>query len=188
MVSYAYASALALAAVLGFASASKLRSLTVFREQVADYRLVPYEATWIVAGIVVAAEALAAALLVVPTTRRVGAIVAAPLLALFLIALVSAWRRGRAITCACFGGRAELDTVGAHSVVRTTALLALALIAASPASSTVAPRSMLLAILLGLAVFEVAELVRLVGSVRRDAQAIAAMLAEPATADSEPLS
>ena len=48
-------------------------------------------------------------------------------------ALASAYARGRHIACACFGGNSELELVGAHSIVRTALLLALAVVAVFPA-------------------------------------------------------
>jgi Methylamine utilisation protein MauE len=156
---------LALAATFGLAAASKVRALGVFAEQIADYRMVPYASTRHVALLVVLAEGLSCLLLLLAPTRAVGAVASTVVLVVFLGALVRAWRSGRKISCACFGG-GRVDTVGAASVTRTTALLLFALASFAAPHDQPRPLHFLLAALLLLLVFVVSELVRLLVELR----------------------
>ncbi|MGH8515507.1 MAG: MauE/DoxX family redox-associated membrane protein, partial [Gammaproteobacteria bacterium] len=120
---------MAIAAVLGVAAVTKARHLAVFREQIADFRLLPYWSTKVAAPAIVAAEGLASVGLLVPAARREAAGLALLLFTIFLAALVAAWIQGRELECGCFGGSNELDSVGAHSVVRTVMFSVLAVVA-----------------------------------------------------------
>jgi hypothetical protein len=116
--------------------------------------------------------------------RQAGAGLAMILFAVFLAALASAYLRGRDIACACFGGSSELETVGAHSIVRTALLFVLAAVAVSPAAGArpfdVAGFAAILAALVAL----VSELTRLLGQLRRATAAIVDQLAaRPAGTD-----
>jgi len=112
----------------------------------------------------------------------VGAGLAVFLFVLFLVALASAYARGRHIACACFGGNSELEMVGAHSIVRTALLLALAIVAVFPAPGgrafDVAGFAAILAALVAMA----SELTRLLGRLRRATAAIVEQLAADSAA------
>jgi Methylamine utilisation protein MauE len=155
------AGATAVAGILAFAAISKARILTVFAEQIADYGFVPYRLTLPAAGAITILESVSAGLLLVPDTREVGAGIAALLLALFSVVLLVTKRRGREVSCACFGGSAELDTVGWHSLARTLGLLVLAIAAMSGTNSALTAGSLAASVLLTILVFLLAELVRL---------------------------
>jgi hypothetical protein len=116
VVDISLSASLALAATLGLAAASKVRTLSVFAEQIADYRIVPYVLTRHIALLVVLAEGLSCLLLLLARTRAIGAVASTFVLVVFLIALFRAWRSGRKISCACFGGGGRVDTVGAASI------------------------------------------------------------------------
>ena len=101
--------ALSLALLLGDAAGHKLRDPARFRSALAGYRLMP-EALVVPAGLgIVAAELLAAVLLVLPSRRAVGAAMAAALMGAYALAMGVNLLRGRTrIDCGCLGfGRTE---------------------------------------------------------------------------------
>jgi uncharacterized membrane protein YphA (DoxX/SURF4 family) len=193
-VSAAYGQIVAAAALLvgivmiGAGLPKALRS-GAFAAQIADYGLVPEGMTRLLARLVSSSELTAGVLLLAGLAasrplRQVGAGMAMILFAVFLAALASAYGRGRNIACACFGGNSELETVGAHSIVRTALLLALATVAVLPASGgrpfDVAGFAAILAALVAVT----SELARLLGRLRRETAAIVEQLAvSPAGAD-----
>lgn len=173
MSAFAHPAAVALGAVLLFAGVTKLRSFPVFREQVADYRLLPYALTPLAAGLVASFEILAGFLLLFPDYRRAGSFLAVTLLGVFLCVLVSAFVKGRTIACGCLGGEGPLDTIGLQSVVRTGLLAGLGLIAGLPTDvPAIAPRAYLAAILLLAIVFIVPETFRLAVDTRQSTEAL----------------
>jgi hypothetical protein len=183
------AAAVVIGAVLIAAGLPKSLRPGVFAAQIADYGIVPAAATGFLARLISSAELAAGGLLLVGLAvplhlRQIGAGLAIILFALFLAALASAYVRGRNIACACFGGDSELETIGAHSVVRTGLLFALATVAILPASGgrpfDVAGLAAILAALVALA----SELTRLLGQLRRATAAVIEELARrPAVAD-----
>lgn len=159
-------SAIVLGSILSASSILKVRSFALFREQVADYELIPYRATGFASAVVVASESMTALLLFIPRVRQVGGAVALALFSLFLVVLVLTLRRGRAIACGCFGGSGELDTVGAHSVLQTALFAILAVIVIASPSQGFHTISVLLAALMALIIFLAGETVRLFSDVR----------------------
>jgi hypothetical protein len=157
------AASLVLACLLGFSGLKKGMALAVFSEQLADYRLVPYRITRVAAVALISAELSAALLLLIPSTRQEGAMLAATLLATFVLAMVISLARGRRIACGCFGASSDLDIVGAASVVRAVLLFVLAGVASVPtASSPVGPvTTVMLAAIFGAVVFLGSEFARL---------------------------
>lgn len=168
------AAALIVASVFATAAVAKARHSATFREQIADYQLIPYGATGVVAGVIVAVEAGSSGLIVIPATRQVGGAIALILLLAFLSALLWTWSRGREIVCACFGGSGEVDRVGLHSTVRTglLALLAALALVTPSASGSLHAASFVLAALGGVLVFLISELVRLFSEMRRYTPAV----------------
>lgn len=156
---------LVLIAVLAFSGIGKLRHLSVFGGQVADYRLIPDKLTRPAAAAVALTETGCAVLLALPWTRRAGAITAIALFALFLTAMSLAWAHGRRVACGCFGGTGDLDTVGPPAVLRTALLCAIAVgaLLTSAGSQPVAslPVRYLLGFLMLILVFLLAETTRL---------------------------
>jgi Methylamine utilisation protein MauE len=177
------AAALVAGAVLIGAGLPKALRPAVFAAQIADYGIVPHRLTGFPARLISSAELAAGIMLLAgefasPWLRQAGAGLAAALFTVFLTALGSAYARGRAIACACFGGSStELETVGAHGIVRTASLLVLAVMAVFPASGgrpfDVAGLAAILAALVAL----VSELTRLLGPLRRESAAIIEQLA-----------
>jgi Methylamine utilisation protein MauE len=161
----------------------------LFAAQIADYGIAPPALTGFLARVIPLSELLAGGLLLTGLAgprpvRQAGAGLAMVLFAAFLAALASAYARGRDIACACFGGDSELETVSAHSIVRTGLLFVLAAVAALPAAGgrpfDIAGLAVILAVLVALA----SELTRLLGPLRRATAALVEELAgRPAAAD-----
>jgi Methylamine utilisation protein MauE len=119
--------ALSLAALFAAATLHQLRALAEWPGVVRNYRLVPDGAAGVVAGALLAAEALTAAALAWVPARRLGAASAAVLLLLFGAALWINLRRGRShIDCGCFGSRLR-QRISAWMVARNLALALCAL-------------------------------------------------------------
>lgn len=125
-------SALVVAATLSYAAVSKARTLPVFREQIADYQLLPYRLTRLAAVFIVASEASSAILLLVPPTRRLGAALALLLFGIFLVGVGNSLARGLRISCGCFGPGGKLDLIGPPTLARVLWFGCLSLIAALP--------------------------------------------------------
>jgi len=125
---------LALAAVLILAALSKLRNVSLFAEQIANYETIPYRLTRYTAVAVICLELATGCLLLLPRTHLLGAIFASVLFGIFLGVLIIALLRGKNIPCACFGSLSEKEPIGASSIFRTSSLFVLALI-----ETTVAP-------------------------------------------------
>jgi uncharacterized membrane protein YphA (DoxX/SURF4 family) len=181
------AAALLVGTVLICAGLPKAFKSGAFAAQIADYGVVPGRLTSFLALLISSLELAAGVLLLVGLAapvrlRQVGAGLAVFLFVLFLVALASAYARGRHIACACFGGNSELEMVGAHSIVRTALLLALAIVAVFPAPGgrafDVAGFAAILAALVAMA----SELTRLLGRLRRATAAIVEQLAADSAA------
>jgi hypothetical protein len=120
--------AAALALILARGAALKLLDLPRFSGAVAAYRIVPAALVAPAAGAVVAGEAAAASLLLVPDLRRLGATLAALVLAVVSAGVWINLRRGRfELDCGC-GGKGQ--RISAGLLARNAGLGALALLAA----------------------------------------------------------
>ncbi len=127
--------ALSLALLLGDAAGHKLHDPARFRSALAGYRLMP-DVLVAPAGFgVVAAELLAAVLLVLPSRRAEGATLAAALMCAYALAICVNLLRGRTrIDCGCLGfGRTE--RIAWWMVARNTVLAAAALGAMRPSAT-----------------------------------------------------
>ena len=113
---------LVLAAVLGFSGAVKLRHPRAFATAIEGYRILPRSLARPAALAIALAEAGCAVLLAAPWARLAGLAVAGGLVGAFLAAMSLALARGQRIGCGCFGGSADLDTVGLPSVLRAVLL------------------------------------------------------------------
>lgn len=183
------AAAVVAGGVLLAAGLPKALKPRLFAAQIADYGIVPAAVAGVLARVIPLSELLAGALLLAGLAaplhlRQAGAGLAMILFAGFLVALANAYTRGRNVACACFGGNSELETVGAHSIVRTGLLFALATVAVLPAARgrplDIAGLAVVLAALAALS----SELTRLLGQLRRATAAIVEELASrPAAAD-----
>lgn len=138
--------ALGLAMLFAAAALGKLRAMREWPDVLRNYGLLP-------AGVVPAAalalpliELGTAAALLVPGTRRLAALVAALLLALFTLAIAVNLARGRrVIDCGCFGGRLR-QPLGRWMVVRNALLALAALALLGPRSArALAPLELLIA-------------------------------------------
>lgn len=127
-----YAAALTVGVMLLWAGVAKLRSRAVFRERIADYRVMPYVATSPASYLVPGVEVSAGALLLLPATHLYGAAIAVGLLSIFTVVLIRVAQGGRDVICGCFGGNEELDTIGLPTIVRSGSLLVLAGVALGP--------------------------------------------------------
>ena len=153
---------LVLAAVLGTSGVIKLLDLPAVAGQLAGYRIVPRAVVGHAAGVLAVAEAGCAVLLLLPWTRLAGLLVAGGLIIGFLAAMSLALARGTRIPCGCFGGRGELDIVGTTSLVRA-ALLGVVVVLSLPARPAgPGPVQLLVAALVLVLVFVLAEAARLV--------------------------
>lgn len=183
------AAAVVVGAVLLAAGLAKAVNPRVFATQIADYGIVPAAVAGVLARVIPVSELVAGVLLLAglaapPQLRQAGAGLAMILLAAFLAALAHAYTRGRKIACACFGGDSELESVGAHSIVRTGLVFALAAVAVLPAAGGRPLDTAALAVVLAALVALASELTRLLGQLRRATAAVADELARrPAIAD-----
>jgi hypothetical protein len=161
----------------------------VFAGQIADYGIRSPVLAGLLARVIPLAELIAGGLLLAGLAgprplRQAGAGLAMVLFAVFLAALASAYARGRDIACACFGGDSELETVGAHAIVRTGLLFVLAATAVLPATAGRTFGTAGLAVILAALVALASELTRLLGPLRRATAAVVEELAgRPAAAD-----
>lgn len=147
-----------LACVFGWAVLGKFGRFREFTRQVADYRMLPAVLSGPVALAVVCGETAATVLLVPPVTRPFGAALATALLAVFLVAQVSAALRGLEIDCGCFGGTDELSAIGPATITRTALLLLLAVGADAAGATPFQPLQLLVGPLLAGAVGLLPEL------------------------------
>lgn len=166
------ASITALSGVFFASSIGKLRAVALFREQVADYDLLPYSMTRAAAGCIVMMEFAAAVFLIPSATRGVGMLLAALLLCIFLVAVGSAIARHKIVGCACFGESNRADVVGLHTLVRITLLGVLLLLGWLDRNTALGLDSLVLGGLLLLLVLLVTDLSRLVGPLRSATQQI----------------
>ncbi len=115
-------SRLGLAVMFLFAAGAKLYTLKDFVANLSN--LVPDRFTWPVAVVVIAAEVIAAALLLLPRTARLGATVSAVLLVGFAsYALYYVYAlHGEPLECGCFGGIIA-SQLGVSTALRNLALL-----------------------------------------------------------------
>ncbi|MGA2398114.1 MAG: MauE/DoxX family redox-associated membrane protein [Steroidobacteraceae bacterium] len=117
----------ALAVLFAASTAHKLAALAEWPGVVRNYRLLPERLTVPAAAALLIAEALTAAALVWPATRRFGACAAAALLIIFAAAIAINMRRGRtSIDCGCFGSRLR-EGLSVWMVARNLVLALLAL-------------------------------------------------------------
>lgn len=154
---------LVLAVVLGYSGAGKLRHPLAFASAIEGYRILPRSLARPTALAIALAEVGCAVLLAAPWTRLAGLAVAAGLLGAFLAAMSLALARGQRIGCGCFGGGADLDTVGLPSVLRTVLLeiIVVTSVLARPAAAPALGVRVLAAALMLVLVFLLAETARL---------------------------
>jgi hypothetical protein len=153
---------LVLAAVLGFSGAIKLRHPGALARQIGNYQIIPSAMAGYAGAVLAVTETGCAVLLLLPPARRAGLVIAGSMIAVFLAAMSLSLARGRHIPCACFGGAGELDNVGPASLTRTALLGAIAVLALVTPPTAMGPAQVLVAALLLVLVFLLAETARLV--------------------------
>ncbi|MBO2450021.1 hypothetical protein J4573_23160 [Actinomadura barringtoniae] len=138
-----------LALVFAVSAISKTRDLDGFVASMPDLlpRLSGGTAARPVGLLVVALEAIAAVLLVVPATAPYGFGLAFLMLAAFTVAIAAAIRRGRRAPCRCFGASAA--PLGVRHLGRNAVLLAAAALGAFPAGSPGAAAGVAVAVAAG---------------------------------------
>ena len=124
--------ALFCALLLARAAVHKLAQWREFVAVVQNYRIVPERIAGMAAAIVTGCELSASLLLLLPTTRTSGALVAAFLFVTYAGAIALNLRRGRAsIDCGCVAA-SNRRPIGAWMVWRNLALASAAALAALP--------------------------------------------------------
>jgi uncharacterized membrane protein YphA (DoxX/SURF4 family) len=99
---------LGLAAVWIAAGASKVSDLAASGRAVNAYQVMPYEVAKVVGAALPLVEIALGLLLLAGVATRLVAGVSAALLLVFIAGIASAWARGLAIDCGCFGGGGAL--------------------------------------------------------------------------------
>jgi uncharacterized membrane protein YphA (DoxX/SURF4 family) len=102
------AARLGLAAVWLYAGASKVTDLAASGRAVNAYQVMPYDLAKVVGAALPFVEIALGLLLLAGLATRLVAVVSAVVLVVFVAGIVSAWARGLAIDCGCFGGGGEL--------------------------------------------------------------------------------
>jgi putative oxidoreductase len=94
---------IALGAVFVYAGVDKIRDPLEFADSIAAFSILPLTFINLLALGLPAFEAACGLLVVIPRTRRFGALALALISALFFVALLSALLRGLTLDCGCFG-------------------------------------------------------------------------------------
>lgn len=121
---------LGLAAVWLYAGASKVGDLAAAGRAVNAYRILPYDVAMALGAALPFVELALGVLLLAGLATRLAAGISAILLAGFVAGIISAWARGLAIDCGCFGGGGDLaagqDPRYGRELLRDLGFLALA--------------------------------------------------------------
>lgn len=136
MMSLSLVARLVLGSIMLIAGAEKLTALEQFAHAIANYQLLPIATVNIAALLFVWTEITVGILLLAGAAVRGSALVSGALLAIFIIAVLTAMARGLEIDCGCFVSKADLaagtkpsavDTVGWPKVFVNLATLAAAI-------------------------------------------------------------
>ncbi len=107
------------------AALAKLGDLHSFQEEIHNFKILPVAVENLAAMTLPWIELVAALALILGIRARSGALVAASLMAVFLVAVVVAMARGLDIECGCFG-TADGTRVGLLKLLENSGMLALA--------------------------------------------------------------
>ncbi|MFD6752954.1 MauE/DoxX family redox-associated membrane protein [Micromonospora gifhornensis] len=99
---------LGLAAVWLYAGATKVGDLAASGRAVHAYQVLPYDVSVVVGAALPFVELALGVLLLLGLATRLVAGVSAALLVVFIAGIISAWSRGLAIDCGCFGSGGAL--------------------------------------------------------------------------------
>ncbi|MEU4338196.1 MauE/DoxX family redox-associated membrane protein [Micromonospora lupini] len=102
------AARLGLAAVWLVAGASKVGDLAASGRAVNAYQVLPYDVATVVGAALPFVELALGVLLVIGLATRLSAAISVALLLVFIAGISSAWARGLAIDCGCFGSGGQL--------------------------------------------------------------------------------
>ena len=102
------AARLGLAAVWLIAGGTKVGDLAASGRAVNAYQVMPYDVATVIGAALPFVELALGVLLLVGLATRVSAGVSAALLVVFIAGIASAWARGLAIDCGCFGSGGQL--------------------------------------------------------------------------------
>jgi uncharacterized membrane protein YphA (DoxX/SURF4 family) len=124
------AARLGLATVWLIAGASKVGDLAASGRAVNAYQVMPYDAAVVIGAALPFVELALGVLLLLGLATRLAAGISAALLVVFVTGIASAWSRGLAIDCGCFGSGGQLAAGRAPSylpeILRDLGFLALA--------------------------------------------------------------
>ncbi len=125
------AARLVLGGVLLVAGALKIPNLPASVLAVRAYKILPYDLAVVVGYALPIVEIVVGLLLVVGFFTRIAAAIGGLLMVAFVIGIASAWARGLALDCGCFGGGGEIaleEALKAYpwEIARDVGLLALA--------------------------------------------------------------
>ncbi|SCL20720.1 Methylamine utilisation protein MauE [Micromonospora rhizosphaerae] len=124
------AARLGLAAVWLVAGGAKVDDLAASGRAVNAYQVMPYELATVIGAALPFVELALGVLLLIGLATRLAAGVSAALLVVFITGIASAWSRGLAIDCGCFGSGGQLAAGQAPSylpeILRDLGFLALA--------------------------------------------------------------
>ena len=102
------AARLGLAAVWLAAGGSKVGDLAASGRAVNAYQVMPYDLATVIGAALPFVELALGVLLLLGLATRLAAGFSAALLVVFIVGIVSAWTRGLAIDCGCFGSGGQL--------------------------------------------------------------------------------
>ncbi|WP_431874487.1 MauE/DoxX family redox-associated membrane protein [Micromonospora marina] len=102
------AARLGLAAVWLIAGGTKVGDLAASGRAVNAYQVMPYDVATVIGAALPFVELALGVLLLVGLATRISAGVSAALLVVFVAGIASAWARGLAIDCGCFGSGGQL--------------------------------------------------------------------------------
>ena len=118
--------------LFGVGAAHKIMAPAVFRSAIDDYRLIPRSVSGVIAVCLVAAELLAAMLVLFPAARITGFAAMAGLLVIYTAGIgINLYRGRRDMDCGC-GGPASKHPISGWLVLRNLSLLGLVLTARVP--------------------------------------------------------
>lgn len=120
---------LALGGVLLVAGLLKVRDLTGSVQSVLAYEIFGYEVSRLIGTVLPIVEIAVGLLLLLGLLTRAAAWVGGGLMVVFVAGIISAWARGLAIDCGCFGTGGPVDpedTAYLSEILRDLALLAAA--------------------------------------------------------------
>ncbi|MCA1783321.1 MAG: DoxX family protein [Dermatophilaceae bacterium] len=100
---------LVLGGVLLFAGLSKVLTPVASARAVQAYQIFPFEVAQYIGYALPIVEIIIGALLVLGLFTRVNAVLGMLLMVVFIAGIISAWARGLAIDCGCFGGGGEIE-------------------------------------------------------------------------------